>query len=457
MARTWLKRMAVLAACVSLSCYWALSSRGKAAKTTTQLDFAQMYFGLRSAFARQDLYDGSAPLRAFEATGWRFPPLPAASLDAIHKLLAWADYPPSTYFVLIPFAVPPWGAAQAVWFWLMAALLATAALLAWDLAAGAPALAGCMAGFVLLNSKIVLMLGNPGGMVASFGVIGAWCLLRRRYELLGVTLLALGLMMKPQEAGFVWLFFLLAGGAARKRAWQTLALAGVLGVCAAIWIAFSSPHWIPEMRSNLAKVSAAGWFANAGRGAAENFRSFDPVIGLPGVFSVFGDNARFYDLASELTGGGLILVWCFAAWRKRLTREGALLALAAVSALTLVVVYHRTHDTKILLLTIPACAALWAGGGAKRWVALGLTSAAIFATSDIPIILRLAATDKMAVSTASFSGRFTLLLLQPAPLALLAAGCFYLWAYVRYRPPADGGDRNTLPGEFVEERVGAGG
>ena len=436
MTQTWLKRIAVLALCVSFSCYLAQLSQGNKPNETMRLDFAQMYFGLRAVAHHHDLYDGSAPLREFDATGWRFPKVPPASLEALRTLLGVADYPPTTYFVLAPFALPQWPLAQDLWFWLMAGLLVFAALLIWDLAPGPTAMAGCLAGFMLLNCKIVLMLGNPGGIVVAFCVIAAWCLLRGRFEPAAVVLLAFSLMMKPQIAGFVWFYFLLSGGNARKRAWQTLALVGALGVCAAIWIEPSSPHWIPEIRKNLATISAHGWFSDAGSGAIENFRSYDPVIGLPGLFSLFANDPRIYDLLSNAIGAGLFLLWCFAVARKRFSSEGALLALASISELALVIVYHRTHDTKLLLLTIPACGLLWAAGGARRWIALGLTSAAIFVTSDIPIILRLAATQNLQVSATTLAGKLMILLLQPAPVVFLAAGCFYLWLYIRYQPRA---------------------
>jgi hypothetical protein len=453
MTGKWLKRLAVLAVCVSFSCYWALLSRGNAPRATTEVDFVQMYFGVRCALDGKDIYDGSAPLRAFDASGWRFPTsAPAGQEDMVRTFIALADYPPSTYFVLIPLAWMPFGTAQAVWFWMMTGLLVLAALLMWDLAADAPALAGCMAGFVLLNSKIVLMLGNPAGIVVPLCVIAAWCLVRQRYAPAAVVMLAVCLMMKPQDAGFVWLYFLLAGGKGRKRAWQALLAVGVLGICAAVWIGHSSPNWVQEMHGNIAEISARGWFTDAGRGAEENFRSFDPTIGLPGVFSVFGGGPAIYDALSFLVGGGLIAVWCFEVLRKCYTREGALYALAAVSALTLIVVYHRTHDTKLLLLTVPACAMLWARGGAKRWVALALTTAAILVTSDLPIIFRIVSTENKAVSTATFAGRLMLLALQPAPLVLLAAGCFYLWVYIRYRPE-DAAERDEAVGSAAAAAV----
>src|SRR6185437_777325 len=97
-------------------------------------------------------------------------------------------------------------------------------------------------------------------------------------------------------------------------------------------------------------------------------------------------------------------------------------------------VYHRPYDAKLLLLAIPACALMWASKGVKRWIVLGLTSAAIIFTSDGPLMLWTAATNGLAFSGSTLSGKLALMLLQPAPLVLLATGCFYLWVYIGYQP-----------------------
>jgi len=180
-----------------------------------------------------------------------------------------------------------------------------------------------------------------------------------------------------------------------------------------------------------------------------------PIISLQNAVSTFRNDPNFYDPLSYGTVGGLILLWIVAVLRKRPTQNDALLALAAVSFLTLLVGYHRPNDAKLLLLAIPACAMLWAGGGAKRWVALGLTGTAIFVTSDFPLFFLSAAQRHLATSNATFSGKLTLLLLHPAPLVLLAGGCFYLWAYIRYEPAAAEGvaDLEEALGRTAEAAV----
>src|SRR6185437_82752 len=80
----------------------------------------------------------------------------------------------------------------------------------------------------------------------------------------------------------------------------------------------------------------------------------------------------------------------------------------------------------------PACAALWAGKGAARWIALTLTSAAIVVTSDIPLLVLTIATRNLPTYPATVSAKLLdLVLLQPVPLILLATGCFYLWLFVQ--------------------------
>ena len=120
--------------------------------------------------------------------------------------------------------------------------------------------------------------------------------------------------------------------------------------------------------------------------------------------------------------------------KRRFSSEQAPLALAAISVLTLLPVYHRPYDAKLLLLTIPACAMLWAEGGMRRWVALALTSAGILVTSDLPLVLLLICTKNMTASLSTWTGKLTNVLLWPAPLVLLTLGFFYLWAYIRYAP-----------------------
>lgn len=403
-------------------------------------DFGAVYYPARCASEHKDAYDPEVVLQRFEADGWKLPPQRGSAKTSVWLIVAAPIYPPTTLFVVAPLTMLRWPVAVAVWTRLMEGLLALAALLAWDLAADAPLLAGGMTCFMLLNCFIMLVVGNPAGIVIPLCVAAAWCFVKQRWEAAGVVMLGLALVMKPQDAGLVWLYFLLAGGAGRKRALQTLAVVGVLAGCAAIWIAPSSPHWPSELRSNLTLLSVRGGLADPGPTGATS-KNFSEVVSLQNAVSDFKDDPRVYNPVSYAIGGGLILVWMVAVLRKRAAPDGQLLALAAISILTLLPVYHRPYDAKLLLLTIPACALVWRAGGARRWAALGITAAAIFVTSDLPIIFWSMATQKLQISTSTLAGKLTLLALQPAPVVLLAAGCFYLWLYIRYQPSEPGPSR----------------
>jgi ABC-type Fe3+-siderophore transport system permease subunit len=103
-------------------------------------------------------------------------------------------------------------------------------------------------------------------------------------------------------------------------------------------------------------------------------------------------------------------------------------------------VYHRQYDAKLLLLTVPACAMLWAEGGPIGWIALLVNTAGFVLTGDIPSAIFLGLIGKLQVSTTGLTGQIvTAAQVFPTPLVLLLMGIFYLWVYVRR------GSEETLP------------
>ena len=167
-------------------------------------------------------------------------------------------------------------------------------------------------------------------------------------------------------------------------------------------------------------------------------RSPGMIFDLQAAICVFRDDPRIYNPVSYLICGTLLLVWAIRTLRVRFSLRSSWLALAAVVPLTMLVTYHRTYDAKLLLLAIPACAILWAEGGAIRWAALLVTSAGIVSTGDIPLVIFLILTKNLQISTAGlFSQIRTVLLLEPTPLILLAMAIFYLWIYLRRAPAKD--------------------
>jgi hypothetical protein len=156
------------------------------------------------------------------------------------------------------------------------------------------------------------------------------------------------------------------------------------------------------------------------------------LVSLQMAFSGFRDDPRFYNLASYLICVPLVLIWAFAALRFRPTRVGAWLAIAAIAALTMLPVYHRQHDTKLLLLTVPACAMLWAEGGMIGWLALLVNAAGVVLTGDIFWVIFLDAIKNQHPPAAGLLAQMLIAVERfSVPLILLVMGVFYLWVYVR--------------------------
>jgi hypothetical protein len=102
----------------------------------------------------------------------------------------------------------------------------------------------------------------------------------------------------------------------------------------------------------------------------------------------------------------------------------------------MLVTYHRPYDAKLLLLTVPACAMLWAKGGAIGRIALVVTTAGIVLTADIPLAILVILTKNLPISTVGLSRQImTVVLMRPATLILLVMGIFYLWVYLRRAGP----------------------
>ena len=146
----------------------------------------------------------------------------------------------------------------------------------------------------------------------------------------------------------------------------------------------------------------------------------------------FNDDPRFYNPVTYLVFGSLLLVWMIVTVRARAAPSKDHLALAAIAALSMLPVYHRTHDAKLLLLTIPACAMLLAEGGGLGRIGLLLNSRAILITSDFSLGLLAILTKDLHLYTGNPPFKMMLILLaRPIPIVLLALGSFYLWLYKR--------------------------
>ena len=393
--------------------------------------FKAVYYGTRCLMQQSDPYNPVILQHVYEAEGGRFSSN-AAEAYLFRRAMFVCVNLPTSLLLIAPFAILPWKIASVAWMVLNASSFLVASLLVWTVArtiALKPStLLICL---LLVNVEIVLALGNLAGIVVGLCVVAVWCFLEERFVLAGVLCLAVSLALKPHDAGLVWLYFVLAGGSLRKRALQSFGVVVALMLPAVLWNSHIAPQWPKELRANLGALSAHGSVNDPGPQSL-TFRSADDVISLQSTFSLIQDDPRFYNSASYLTCGLLLFAGAVRALRSRLTKRNAWLALAAIAPLSMLPVYHRAYDAKLLLLAVPACALLWREGGRLKWVAGVLTTLAIISISDVPATFLLSAMEGMKVGTGTVWGRLLVaVVFHPAPLVLLATGVFYLWAYFR--------------------------
>jgi hypothetical protein len=328
-----------------------------------------------------------------------------------------------------------WGPAHLLWLAVTAGAFTLAAFLMWDIGSRyAPDVSLFLICILLVDCESIFVAGNTAGIVVSLCVIAVWCFVKGRFVWAGIVCLAASLAIKPHDSGLVWLFFLLAGAPYRRRALQTLLVTAVLGVSAFLWLSFVAPGWMHDWNSNLSAISVRGGINEPGP-ASLTGHSSAMVIDLQAALSVFEDNANFYNPASYLVCGTLLLLGAVRTLRSRVSQERAWFALAAVVPLTMLVTYHRPWDAKLVMLAVPACAILWAEGGRIRWLALVITTAGFVFTGDVPLVVLTVLAEKLHVNTAGISGQvLTVILNRPASLILLVMSIFYLWVFLRRAP-----------------------
>jgi hypothetical protein len=340
-------------------------------------------------------------------------------------------YFPTAFTFTLPIAMLPWGPAHILWMALIITSMLFASFLTWRIAAEYdPLVSGALIGLFLANSELLVVSGNMAGIAISLCAIAVWCFVRERFVGAGILCLALSLILKPHDAGLVWLYFLLGGGAFRKWALQAL-LAGVaLSLPGVLSVWLIAPNWMLGLRANLLAdavhggINDPGLFSSGGHGLAM-------MVNLQTVLSAFWDEPRFYNSATYIVFGILIVVWTAATLRFRSSTAKHWLALAAVAPLTMLPFYHRQYDTRLLLLVIPACAMLWARRDLIGRFAFLITFAAVLLIGDIPWIILLSFIGRLHSSPNWLLEHFLIAIqVFPIPLILLVTSVFFLWVYV---------------------------
>jgi hypothetical protein len=405
-----------------------LGAIGAKVNPASMVDFKVLYYPARCLIQQCDPYNEAQVERIAQAEGGQ------SSLDSemTRHIIDRYIYLPTAFSFTLPFAMLPWGPAHVLWMTATIASLFLASFLIWDIGAHyAPVLSGALIGLLLANSETLMMLGNSAGLAISLCAVAVWCFLRERFVPAGILCIAVSLAFKPQDAGPVWLYFLLAGGIYRRRALQAFFLMAALSLPGVLWVWRVAPHWMPEWHSNLLAFSAHGGASDPAL-AAMGHRALDMMVSLQTAISFFWDDPHIYNPASYLVCFLPLFVWVVITLRSRFSSKGAWLALAAIAALSMLPTYHRAHDARLLIITVPACAILWAEGGVIGRLALWINVVGFVLIGDIPWIILHVLFGKYDLSTTGTAGRLlTAIWIFPTPLILLVMGMFYLWGYLR--------------------------
>jgi hypothetical protein len=394
----------------------------------TTVDYKVVYYSARCLIQHIDPYQENEVLRIYQAESADRP----LESEKVRQIVSRYMYLPTAFAVTVPFALLPWGPAHILWLTLTIGSVIVASFLIWNVGADfAPIVSGILIGFFLANSEVLVVLCNPAGIAVSLCVVAVWCFIRERFVPAGILCLAVSLVVKPQDAGLVWLYFLLAGGVYRRRALQTLVATLALGLPGILWVWSVAPNWLQEWRSNILAFSVHGGINDPGP-ASTGGHGLGMLVNLQAVLSVFRDDPHFYNPVSYLICVPLLLLWLIVTLRSRPTPAKAWIGLAAIAALSMLPVYHHLYDSKILLLTVPACAMLWAEGGLIGWLALLVNTAGFALNGDVTWAIVLGLIGRLHMPPSGLSEQLLIALqVFPAPLILLVIGVFYLWVYAR--------------------------
>ncbi len=399
---------------------------GKDSPALTQ-DFKVVYYPARCLLRGCDPYLENDVLKVYSTDPINHSSDTPKNLQIITRCI----YPPTSFFFVVPFALLPWAPAHYLWLTLTVSSLLLASFLTWDLASNhAPMVSGALVGFLLAGGEVIIVLCNPAGIAVSLCVIAVWCFVKDRFVWAGIVCFAISLALKPHDSGLIWAYLLFVGGAFRKRALQTLVAMFTLSAPGILYLSRTAPHWLDELRANVLAFSAPGGVADPSP-APMGSRGGGVLINLQTVFSFIKNEPAIDDWASYLVCALILIALALATLRTRPSLSKVWVGIAAIAPLSMLPVYHHLFDAKLLLLTLPACAMLWARRGLIGWLAILLNTTGFVLTADLPWAAFLAFTQNPQTSPRWLSGT-TLLAAEilPAPLTLLAMSLFYFWIYI---------------------------
>lgn len=398
--------------------FLAVSFRGFPDTVVHGIDFKIVYSSSRCLMDGCDPYNSRDLHQEYANAGGDLSP------DSDEGAFKWypALYPPFSLFLVFPFALLPFRLALALWMTLSAVLFVTAAFLMADLCrTWRSQLPLILLGLFVASSTMLVTTGQPSSFAISLCAVAVWSLFNNRIPVMGIMCFAASLALKPQIAGLVLVYFLLAAAPARRRAMIALATTAAFCIPGLLWAAKmpAASHWPQAIRTNLTASAVPGGINDPG---PSSFTSM-MVTDLQSIVAVVDDEPLIYNLEAYLVAGALMLAWAYIALRAEPSSKKNLLGVATIACLSLLPLYHRHYDVRLLLLTFPALAVLVDEGGWKGATATAASIAVLCGSH--PTFLR----DHLALHQETLGPLKTILLMRTAPLAVLFSGLVYLGCF----------------------------
>ena len=401
-------------------------------------DFKEPYGGARCLIHNCDPYDSEQIHSAWKAAG-------GVDVEKVIAAPYTAVYPPTSLMALAPVAALDLPAAHAVWKALITLLFSAAVICVGVMSreAGASLLIAVLIGAFAATSTILIMLGQVSGVVIPLLAVGLTCLYYERFIAFGTFCLFLAAVLKPQEAGFLVLYLLLLNRVGRRAFFWVAALSIIFAAASVAWISTNSAsaNWLPELRANVYGASLPGQATTVARGSVGGLEQTQ----LQDLFSVFRDQPAFDNMAALLVSGVLLALLAVPLVRLPSTRAKHLVAFAALACFTLLPVYHRQYDSRLLILVFPAVAYMlaqpvdrWLG-----WIGLALLGVAVVTTSH-QYLHFLVVHFGHALEFAGIG--LTLLMFRPMPEIILLLFLYFLVVLYRWmgRQSAAGNGAGTF-------------
>jgi hypothetical protein len=255
-----------------------------------------------------------------------------------------SPYPLSSLVVISPITIFPWRVAVILWMAITfaAVVLAPFALLSICGLGATEARAQLFLAFAFALAPLHtgLATANPALVVVSLMVASVWAEHRGKNNLAGL-LLAIAACLKPTVAGGLLLFYLV------RRQWRVVGIA-----CAAVaiisglgmaWLTWAGVSWLPSYFENTRKMFSPGSLDDFARADAIRFNMINAQV----LFYSVLRNATLADRLARLLSAALLLTWGWFCSRRG--RASDLLAISAISVVSLIAVYHRFYDAALLI------------------------------------------------------------------------------------------------------------